>query len=127
MKTLPTFEATCARCGATFSHPSLGDFSYGEALLCSANGKSYATVDGSTALARQVGAASTPSKPGELWRTLAALADKIDGQPMTASIRCPHCASETLASWGGRTTGTRDVPEASFQDHERLAAPPESD
>jgi hypothetical protein len=115
MKTLPTFEAQCRHCSRTFSHPSLGDFSYGQAVLCSANGRSYATVDGSTALARHVASTLTSTGHGELWKALAELADQIDGEALTASIRCPHCSSDELVSWGGRRTGTRDVPEAGFE------------
>jgi hypothetical protein len=122
MKTLPTFEATCRLCGRTFSHPSAGDFSYGEAVLCNANGSAYATVDGSSALAQHVRSALGPSGPGALWKALAEIADKIDGEALTASIRCPHCASDDLLSWGGRMTGTREVPEASFEDYARMSA-----
>ncbi len=115
LKTLPTFEAVCRLCGRTFSHPSLGDFAYGEAVLCSASGKHYATVDAFTAVAQRVGSTLASSGHGALWEALAALADRIDGEALTASIRCPHCSSDDLVSWGGPRTGTRDVPEAGFE------------
>lgn len=114
MKTLPTLEAKCRRCGGTFSHPSLGDFSYGEALLCSESGRYYVTLDGFSAVAQRVRATLTSPEPGELWKALAALADPVEGEALSATIRCPTCSSDDLASWGGRVTGTREVAEASF-------------
>ena len=115
MKSLTTFEATCRPCGRHFSHPSLGDFAYGETVLCSTSGKHCATVNAFTAVAQRVESTLAPSGHGELWKALAALADQIDGEALTASIRCPHCGSDDLVSWGGPSTGTRDVPEAGFE------------
>lgn len=114
MKTLPTLEATCRPCGGTFNHPSLGDFPYGEAVLCSVDGKSYATADAFCAAARHVRSTLATDDGRAFWTALATLADPIDGQALTATIRCPHCGSDDLASWGGRMTGTREVPEARF-------------
>jgi len=122
MRTLPTLEATCGRCASTFSHPSLGDFAYGEFVLCSADGRSYAVVDGTTPLARRVGATLTGAGNGALWTALAEVADPIEGQALTASIRCPACSSADLESWGGRVTGTREVPAATFEAFARRPA-----
>ncbi len=115
MKTLPTFEAHCRACGRAFSHPGFGDFAYGHSVLCSTSGRHHATVDATSVAARQVALTLDPSDKRTLWQALAEAADPIDGESLTASIHCPHCASSDLSSWGGRVTGHRDVPEATFE------------
>jgi len=114
MRQVSVLEAKCASCGCLFSHPSLGDFAYGEALLCTADGKHYATVDISSDFVQRLNHLVKQSGASQLWPALASLADPVAGQSLTQSIRCPHCASDSLEYWGGQMTGTAMVPEATF-------------
>jgi len=116
MSEVPTFAALCADCGKPFGHPLLGDFSYGEAIFHTADGKHCAGVDAFGPFAQRVYALfkSNNHKPGTFWEVLASLADPIAGQPLTTSIHCPNCGSKNLASWGGSEVGSLQVPAASF-------------
>lgn len=111
MKEIATFAAECANCGKHFSHPLLGDFSYGEAILCTADGKHFATVSAFEPFAQRV---APLVNSGTIWPVLASLADPIAGQPLKSSVRCPQCGSGKLKSWGSNKTGSTQVPAASF-------------
>jgi hypothetical protein len=114
MKEIALLEAKCADCGLIFSHPSLGDFSYGEAVLCTADGQNYATVDGFCDFAQRLKSVAVSGPPGGFWSLIASFADPIAGQSLTASTHCPKCASRSLEYWGGQRTGTASVPPATF-------------
>ena len=114
MRQVSVLEAKCASCGCLFGHPSLGDLAYGEAVLCTADGKHYATVDAWSGFSQGVMHLVKQSGASLLWPVLASLADPIAGQPLTYSIRCPDCASDSLQYWGGQKAGTAQVPEATF-------------
>ncbi len=111
MTEISAFDAKCASCGRQFSHPSVGDFSYGVAVLCTVDGSHFATVDGFGEFAQRVEALGVGHS---LWAALAALADPVAGKRFTHSLRCPHCTSPHLEYWEGSKTGIMDVPEASF-------------
>ncbi len=114
MKEIAVFEAQCANCTRDFSHPSLGDFAYGEVLLCTMDGRHHAFVSGLSDFAERVRALIPPTGIGSFWSILASLADPICGQPLSSAIRCPHCASANIAYWEGRRVGVIRVPEATF-------------
>jgi hypothetical protein len=114
MKEISLAEAKCASCRQVFSHPTLGDFSYGEAVLCSLDGKNYAFVNALADFPQRVSSLIKSDKELTFWPTLASLAEPIRGQSLTASIRCSHCGSDKLEYWGGQVTGTASIPEASF-------------
>ena len=114
MKNISLLAAKCASCGRSFSHPSLGEFAYGEAILCTVDGKCYATASASAGFSQRVGTLIKSAGVNSLWPVLAALADPISGQLLTDAIRCPYCASGNLEYWGGKKTGHIGIPEASF-------------
>ena len=116
MSEIPTFAALCADCRESFGHPLLSDFSYGENIFYTVDGKHCASTDAFGPFAQRVHALfkSNNCKSGTFWEVLASLADPIAGQPLTPSIRCPHCGSTNLASWGGGKVGSVQVPTASF-------------
>lgn len=111
MKEIATVAATCADCSRMFSHPSFGDFSYGEAILSTPDGRHFATVDAFDVFPRRV---ADLTGQGPFWMVLASLADPIAGQRLTAFIHCLHCGSRRLACWSGHKTGAMLVPAATF-------------
>jgi len=111
MKKISTFAAKCADCGQSFSHPSLGDFSYGEVILTTADGKQFATANAFDEFPQRV---ATLAGTDPFWPVLASLADPIAGQGLKHSIHCPHCGSDRLKYWDGNKTGTMSVPAATF-------------
>ena len=117
MAEISALEAKCATCGHHFSHPSLGDFAYGAAVLSTIDGTHFATADAFSSFAQRVAALGGKAN---LWPVLAELADPVGGRGFTSSIVCPHCRSPALEYWGGNKTGTIDVPEASFSAAARL-------
>ena len=114
MREISLLEAKCASCGRIFSHPSLGDFSYREVVLCTVDGKHYATADAFGDFAKRVKALVNSSPVGSFWPVLASLADPLASQALTHSIHCPHCTSNSLEYWGGQKTGTASIPAATF-------------
>ena len=114
MREIPLLEAKCASCGQLFSHPSLGDFSYGEVVLCTTDGHHYATADAFGEFARRLTKLIDPSSSTTFWSILASLADPISGQILVHSIHCPSCKSSKLEYWDGHKTGVIDVPAATF-------------
>ena len=121
MSDVPTFAALCADCGKPFAHPELSDFSYGECIFYTLDGKHYARanvfVGDAGAFAQRVSTLHKRCKcePGTFWPVLASLADPVAGKAFTSSIRCPHCGSKNLASWGGKKVGSASVAAASFR------------
>lgn len=115
---LVTFEARCAACDGLFALPGLGDFAYGELLLCSADGQQHALVDGFSAVPAQVVALldDAAAKHLALWPVLAALADPPPGSAWSAQPHCPHCGSASLAFQHGERRGSVEVPMARFAD-----------
>lgn len=114
MRKVLLLEAKCASCGHVFGRPTLSDFDYGEAVLCTTDGKHYATANAFSDLAERV---STLVKLGEsipFWPTLASLADSISGQTLTTSRLCPQCNSDNLEYWGGKDMGVVTLPQATF-------------
>ena len=121
MREIALLEAKCAECGNIFSHPSLGDFIYGEVVLCTADGKNYATADGFSDFAQRLKTVATSRSPGGFWPLIASFADPIVGQRLTASIHCPQCASNNLEYWDGQKTGTASIPAATFLSASQLS------
>ena len=108
-----TFRANCGNCKQTFAHPSLGDFAYGEAILCSVDGKHYATASAFSEFPERV-RALMPSTSSDFWAVLASLADAIDGKGYSPHIHCPFCSSNNIEFWEGERIGVTSVPEALF-------------
>lgn len=121
MREIALLEAKCADCGNTFSHPSLGDFTYGEVVLCTADGKNYAIADGFSDFAQRLKSVATSRSSGDFWPLIASFADSIAGQRLTTSIHCPQCTSNSLEYWGGKRTGTTTVPAATFSSASQLS------
>jgi hypothetical protein len=111
VREIATVEAKCGKCCQLFSHPSLGDFSYGQAVLFTTDGKHFATVDAFAEFPQRIAALA---RPDDVWPVLASLADPIAGQYFSASIHCPHCATSCLEYWGGNKSGALLVPAATF-------------
>lgn len=111
---LPLFEAGCAACSERFAHPSLGDFVYGQLLLCSEDGRHHARVDGFAAFPAQVATLLPDAADHALWPVLAALADPPEGSSWSVRLHCPHCGSAELAFQQGQRCGSAEVPMATF-------------
>ena len=118
MREITTVAAKCASCGQSFSHPSLSELSYGEVILSTVDGRHFVTADAFSEFSQRVAALSDK---GSFWPTLASLADLVSGQPLTASIRCPHCGAGEIEYWGGDKTGAMLVPEATFDSSAALS------
>lgn len=110
---ITTFRANCRNCKQTFAHPSLGDFGYGEAILCSVDGKHYATVSAFSEFPQRV-RDFMRSTSSNFWAVLASLADSIDGKGYSPNIHCPFCSSNDIEFWEGERIGVTSVPEALF-------------
>ncbi len=108
-----TFRVNCSNCKHTFACPSLGDFAYGEAILCSLDGKHYATVSAFSEFPQRV-RALMPSTSSDFWAVVASLADSIDGKGYSSHIHCPFCSSNKIELWDGERVGGRSIPEALF-------------
>jgi len=121
MTEITLFEAQCAHCRCHFAHPDLGDFVYGEVLLCTRDGQHHARVSAFTPFSKRVEALMSPNDDRSLWSILASLADPVSGVPLTFGLRCPHCASGQMVYWGGKRAGVIDVPEATFTDAAALS------
>jgi hypothetical protein len=50
------------------------------------------------------------------WDALALLADPGRNGRWVTGIRCPHCRSARIASWGEARCGETDVPDAAFNE-----------
>lgn len=118
---IPTFEAKCASCGQTFEHPSLGP-AYGEAILCSFDGKHYAWASVFSELPQKIRVLLQGATTNEFWEAVAHLADPVLGQELVIPIHCSHCASTNIKFWEGKRVGVMSVPEASFLGASALSA-----
>jgi hypothetical protein len=114
MREITLLDAKCASCGQQFSHPSLGDFAYGEVVFCTSDGRHYAAADAFGEFAQRLKGLIVPNSSISFWSILASLADPISGQNLAHSIICPNCKSDRLEYWGGQKTGAADVPAATF-------------
>lgn len=123
-----TYKAKCASCKSEFSHPSLGDFSYGSFLFTGVRGTAFGIM---RALDHVVWKLVEPTLPpeigsearGELIQaTCAALADPIDDQPLVNHHVCPICHSSHWDWWEGEKAGIVEVPDVAFT---RLLSLPE--
>lgn len=117
---ISTFKAKCASCGGEFSHPSLGDFAYGEFLFTGEEGTVYCHFKSldhpvwglvERILSSQV---ATADRGATIQAACAALADPIKGQRFVNGHVCPICQSSSWESWEGERVGSTDVPEAAF-------------
>lgn len=112
--------AKCASCGTEFHHASFGDFAHGEAVLSTSDGRCFARASAGSDFAQRVAKLLT-GHDRTIWPFLAALADPIDGMPMTHRIVCPACRSTDLESWGGTRLGLTEIPDVTFTASERLS------
>lgn len=119
---IPTFKAQCGNCGCSFEHPSLGDHVYGEMILCTADGKHFAWASAFATFPQRIRALMRALPAGSYWRAVAALADPISSQRLTAELHCPHCSSTNIASWAGDRIGSANVQAASFFQAEALSS-----
>lgn len=114
MRTLALLEGCCATCGHVFAHPALGDHVYGEALLCSADGRHFAVANAFDALPQRVAALLPDGADARFWPVLAALANPIEGQPLAHGLRCPQCGGSQLRYRDGDRLGAQPVADAGF-------------
>jgi len=117
---ISTFQAKCHQCSASFSHPSLGDFSYGENLFFTGDGKHSVYANAFDEFPKKVRQLLGDEDPSQFWNVLASLADPISEQPLIQKLVCPHCGSTSLESWNGNRVGSLSVPPASFQGSSQL-------
>jgi hypothetical protein len=113
MKSVTTFEAKCAKCKQIFSHPSLGDFVYGESLFYTADGKHQVYVSAFSEFPQRV-RALIPNESSLFWPALASLSDKFEGNSFIADLCCPFCSSTEIECWEGDPTGILNLSEVSF-------------
>jgi len=113
-------QAKCSNCGQIFAPPDLGDFSYGESLFSTVDGKHFAWVSAFSDFPQRVKScfdkSPIPREAGAFWKVLAALADSVEGQSLSTGLHCGHCGSGNLAFWGGDRVGFASVPEVCFLD-----------
>ena len=120
VRSIPTFEAKCAECRATFAAPLLSDSSYGELLFFGELGTAYAYLE---AIGHPIWhfVAAVVGKDGDAIRhTLAILADPVAGQPLCDGQVCPTCHSRRWEYWGGARIGSADVAAMTFEKFARL-------
>ena len=113
-KEISTFEAKCKNCGGIFAHPSLSDFSYGEAIFYTDDGKYQVMVNAFAEFPQKIASLVTSKKPDAFWHALAALADPVHGKPLTIEIPCPSCCSTELEYWAGNRIDSITLPDISF-------------
>jgi len=123
LRSIATFEATCADCRETFPAPLLGDFSYGQFLLYGRRGTAYAYLDAPGHPIWELADSVIQSRDGEpILRALAAVADPVDGQPLGTDRVCPLCHSRRdWESWPGPRVGSVEIPPVTFAAFDRLA------
>jgi hypothetical protein len=125
-----THRARCGKCGAEFSYPWLGDFSYGSFLFAGEKGGVFGYFCGlsspvwefiSTVLVKQGQRTRTVLKRGEqavrIQAACAEFADTINGQRLCFHEVCPMCQFGKLDLWPAESTGTiavGDVTHATF-------------
>jgi hypothetical protein len=111
MTEVPLFEAKCAECGQTFGCPSFGDLGYGLGVLWTRDGRHCRSVDAFDAFAQRV---ARHVEGDTVWRALAALADPVEGMPLTVDRHCPNCGGSALEYWEGAIVGSIDLLPATF-------------
>ena len=119
-KYVPTFEAKCARCASQFDHPIFGDFTYGEIIFYTIDGKQKAWASAFSAFPQRVKSMIDSSRSRQFWDILASFADPIMGQKLVARIVCPNCTSDCMEYWCGRQIGVELVQEAMFLNSSKL-------
>ncbi len=116
------YTLECVKCRNVFELPSLGDMTYGEALLHSERGDLHRYV---CVLESPVWSAidavlrsRAPEGSDEWWRVLAALADAVDGQHFRIDPVCPHCQADGThfrrPGWASKTPRIGEVKDAPF-------------
>jgi len=113
-KNIPAFEAKCAQCASQFDHPGIGDFTYGENIFYTIDGRQKVWVSALSTFPQRVISMLDPSRSKKLWDILASLADPVDGQKLVARIVCPYCASDHMDYWSGNQIGVASLQEAMF-------------
>lgn len=122
-KEISTFEAKCKNCGDIFEHPISGDFSYGEAIFYTDDGKYQVLVSAFAEFPQKIASLVTSKKPDAFWYALAVLADPVHGKLLTIEITCPSCCSTELEYWAGDRIGTIALPDISFIKASSLGIP----
>ena len=119
-KNIPTFEAKCARCKSQFGHPSFGDFTYGENIFYTIDGKQKVWVSAFSTFPQRVNSVLDSSRSKGFWDILATFADPVIGQELVARIVCPNCSCDRMDFWNGKQIGVEAVQEAMFLNSSRL-------
>lgn len=122
---IPFFKAFCWRCFRNVHVPLVSDFSYGELLFQTQNGKLFAHVSlidnpfFEAILTEIEQSGETKSDPQEV---LARLADPIENQSLQAGpYRCPRCNRRLLSVNDNRHDSFGFVPEATWAAFNRLS------
>ena len=119
-KYVPTFEAKCAKCASQFDHPTFGDFTYGEIIFYTIDGKQKAWASAFATFPQRVKSMLDSSRPKDFWGILASFADPIMGQKLVAHLVCPNCTSDCIEYWSGKHIGVELVQEAMFLNSSQL-------
>jgi hypothetical protein len=124
-----TFAACCADCGGTFSHPDLGDFSYGVFVFTGEQGSVFAIFDAIGhpvfgVVERVLAEAQAGGEHGgspSIPEICANLADPVASQRLRCHHICPLCQSASWKWWGGDRTGAIDIADASYAEFQLLS------
>lgn len=117
------FGATCNTCGCAFKMPVLSDFDYGEFVFHGRAVHGYLNAitepvwDDIVARLRAKGLLPEKSTDDEHMRmraVMAALADRIGGQPLFEHPICPHCNSHDVANGDSTAGGYHELPTVTF-------------
>jgi hypothetical protein len=114
MTTAAVFEAKCATCGEVFGLPSLGDMSYGSAILTSVDGQAHLVADAFSDFPQRLKKLLGDSSAKAFWSNLALLADAVNGKSLACSQVCPRCQSTRLEYWDGSRLGEVKLAGATF-------------
>ena len=107
--------AKCGSCGAEFEHPSIGDFSYGEIIFYTEDGKNQAYANAFDSFPQKIKDILDTLGLNAFWDTLATISDPVCGQQLVSSIRCSSCSSQIIEYWEGERVGEKIIPDVSYE------------
>ncbi|MCP4143608.1 MAG: hypothetical protein GY755_25530 [Chloroflexi bacterium] len=114
---ITAFETTCSSCEHVFSVPALSDFSYGQNIFYSEDGRYYIHANAFEASAKLIHVLLPKDCGSELfWFSLATITDKINGKSLSVNARCPRCTSASVKRNLGKETGDMSVVKATYHD-----------
>lgn len=126
-KTVYNFKNTCQKCFNDIEFPLLGDFSYGEMILQTKDGKDFylaELIDNKTfnfILEHLKCDRELITEKGDPQKVLTLVADKPDGKEFSADYPiCPFCKNKQNHYSDNIRTNTRELPFATWSEFHRL-------